>query len=46
MEKASARLLQDRAVEDRLDASKPANRAERLEQLTKGLPECKLTVQI
>jgi putative heme-binding domain-containing protein len=36
--KASARLLQDRALQDRLNASKPARLAERLEQLTKGLP--------
>ena len=36
--KASARLLQDRAVQDRLSGSKPANLANRLEQMTKGLP--------
>ncbi len=36
--KASARLLQDRAVEDRLSESKPADYANRIEQLTKGLP--------
>jgi len=37
--KASARLLQERTIKDRLTASKPANLAARLEKLTKNLPK-------
>jgi putative heme-binding domain-containing protein len=36
--KASARLLQERALKDRLTAAKPANLPQRLEQLTANLP--------
>ncbi len=36
--KASARLLQDRNIKDRLVTAKPANLDARLAQLTKGLP--------
>jgi putative heme-binding domain-containing protein len=36
--KASARLLQERAVKDRLTAAKPADLNGRLEKLTKNLP--------
>jgi len=35
--KASARLLQDRNIKDRLSAAKPANLSERLEKLTANL---------
>jgi putative heme-binding domain-containing protein len=36
--KASRRLLQDKAIKDRLTAARPANLAARLDALTKGLP--------
>jgi len=36
--KASPRLLQDKAVKDRLTAAKPANLSQRLDNLTQGLP--------
>jgi putative heme-binding domain-containing protein len=36
--KASRRLLQDKTIKDRLTAANPANLAQRLESLTKGLP--------
>jgi putative heme-binding domain-containing protein len=36
--KASARLLQERPIKDKLSAAKPANLAQRLEKLTANLP--------